>query len=72
MKEYVKPTEQQVEKAAKQLVPLLERKRLLTAQYNWHKNPSIKEDLKEELEVVNMDLEKRYKLITDFYKRSGL
>lgn len=65
-----KPTETKMAKAAADLVPLLERKRLLMAQFNWHRNsPQVKEDLKEEITLVCLELDKKYKVIKDYYRR---
>lgn len=72
MPEYPKKiTEDDVAEAAKLLVPLLERKRVLTFQRDWHRSPLIREELKEELQIVNLTLDKKYKLITDYYKKNG-
>lgn len=64
--------EKEVQEAAKILCTLVDKKRVLTAQYAWHRDASIKNDIQEELDVVATELDVKYKLIMDYYKQRGL
>ena len=62
---------QEVQEIAMELPKLLEKRRTLYFKLNRHTNMVLQEEVKEELQVIELKLEKRYNKIEAYYRRLG-